>query len=215
MALRGKCEITASILKSGVKSLNDYVRITDGDSGVFYTPEYWYTVSMFGGIKSDTKYFPLLENTIEELREYSGKIRRGKVPDNLRRGGKTDIGIWTKKWDPIAMVEVKRGWSWDNKRFKPDIERITSALQNLGGKKRKSKALKWGFFVVVSDRWDKGREECIQYFEDNFANFNERTQSILDNQKVGAFKLSSDYACTRYDTENKRMSAVYVFRISR
>lgn len=214
MPLRDNCKITAAILKSGIKSLDDYVEITEGDSGVYYTPEYWYTVNIFKGISKNTHYIPILENDIKELREYSREVQSGKASHKLRLDGKADIGIWTKSSDPIGIVEIKRGWNWDGRRFNSDVERLASALNNFGKTGKKSGSLRSGFFVIISDKWNTPQPDSINYFESNYAIFLTEIRKVLNSEKHGPFKLVGDYECTKYDKKNERMSAVFVFKVS-
>ena len=214
MALRDNCKRTAGILKSGVKSLDEYVDLVAGDASVRYTPEYWFTANIFRGIRKNTHYIPILENSVAELREFSAEVQSGKVPHNLRLDGKTDIGIWTKSWDPVGIVEVKRGWTWDGRKFNPDLERITSALKNFGKKGNKSGSLRSGFFVIVSDKWASSRSECTDYFDLNYSSFLSNIRDTLNSHTGGPYKLLGDYEFTRYDKKFKKMGSIFVFKIS-
>ena len=191
-----ECHVTKTLLGSTLSAYREYVRICDFTMGVYETPEYWYTASIARALAKTHKsknIYPVLEDSMSSVSSYRTKGGKGRFPNTLRKGGRTDIALWRYKasqedWEPISVIEVKRGWGWGGNEFKKDVERILAALDKLG-KKNGSGSLENGFFVIVSDDWmtskgeQKSRSEMIAKFEKDFKAIEEKIKAIVKKTK--------------------------------
>lgn len=207
-----RCKLTDTILDATLDAYKEYLKICDYTMGVFDTPEYWYTTAITRQIaKTHTSrnIYPVLEDSVESVRKHSGSSP-GRLPDSLRRTGRTDIALWKygrSDWIPLSFIEVKRGRKW-NARFKDDIGRIIASLDR-SGIKSGSGTLEEGFFVVVSDYWGKSKAEIYEKFESDFDAIWDKIADTLDDARV----FNGYWEHSKYYKDEKTMGAVMVFKI--
>ena len=211
-----KCKITQTLLGSVIQSYREYVRICDFTMGVYETPEYWYTTGITRALAKNytsKNIYPVLEDSMTGITSHRYEGQKGRFPNKLRKSGRTDIALWRYNyteddWEPISVIEVKRGWGWGGDPFKKDIERIISSIDKLG-KRNKAGSLDGGFFIVVSDYWEKTRKEMIEKFEKDFDNIWDKIDDIIDDDH---HKFNGYMEYSEYNKENETMGAVMVFK---
>jgi len=191
--------------------------------GVYETPEYWYTTAIVRALAENhtsRNIYPVLEDSMSSVSSYRAKGSKGPFPNKLRKGGRTDIALWRYKasvedWEPVSLIEVKRGWGWGGETFEKDIDRLLTSLDKLG-KRTKAGSLDNAFFVVVSDDWDvtengsKSRQDMITKFDKNFEAIWDKIETIVDEK----YNFNGYIEYSEYNREHKTMGAAMVFKFN-
>ena len=125
---------------------------------LWHAPEYLITVGIATQLKNETNYVTL-ENGIRETIKNSGAATQGKLKDELRPNGKSDILLWSSSEEPRAVIEVKnQPKSYSS--LKKDVDRIIGMLEE--GKKESS--LEFGiiaFHISLTDLPTKKSEDRL------------------------------------------------------
>ncbi len=209
-----KCDIIAyTIMTSAISAFDQYYEMSDGDCWVNQTPEYWYTSMIAKALneKLDDRNI-IMENSVAEIRYNANKRTKGAATKSYRTKGRADISLWTKKWKPRTVIEVKKGWSWDKTRFGPDIGRILASLKETG-RASKVGTIENGYFVVITDARDSANETA----EDQIKRFKVQAKCKIEEfcKKTGSnFKIKGYFKLGKIVVEVESRMAVLVFKFT-
>ena len=179
-------KIAISICASSILAFEEYDAMTEGGYWLGSTPEYWYTTNIAQSLNQTMKNrFVVLENSVTEIHEYAQRGKARLATSELRAAGRADISLWTKNWKPRAIIEVKKGWHWDETRFAPDIQRLLESLRDLGRKSGVG-TLNHAYFVLLTDTSKKTKKLGFSHFEN-------LEQTIATRIKEKATKFKGEY----------------------
>ena len=212
MTIISQCKFTTTILNSGIKAFEDHYEMTNGGCWLYYTPEYWYTVAMAKALNKIPNYNVSIETAVGEVRKHANRGKIGAPSKAYRSGGRADIVIWKNDIEPRAIVEIKKGWSWDKKLFGPDLNRLTASLLDTG-KKSKTGTIKHGFFVVVTDADGETRQDAKTHIINLRNTLKTKIKSYMEDK--GKFECESRFRIGNSESPDEPTPGILVFRISK
>lgn len=210
-----KEELSQTVLIAAIRAFQEHYQMTDGE-WISETPEYWYTSSVAKYL-SLAHYVVSLEHSAGDVRYAANRGKKGRPRNHYRSGGKVDLTIWgiddQEEYFPDALVEVKRGWSWNSSTFVPDLRRLTTSLVETGTH-LKNGTISFGIFLIVTDACD-GKTAVKKLLKKRFKTFKKHIKTYLQNTSDDEiqFKSNSNYKLGSYYTEDESMPAAYVFLI--
>ena len=217
------CLISEIIIKSCLKAFKKYFYLSGG-CWADETPEYWYNVAIAEGLSellegnTPQPFIGLtLENPVSELIEHRSNEAARHDNEWLRVNGRADLTLWKEqpqdlhKWQPLAIIEVKRWWKSFTGPMAADVRRIcgflTSTKSNDG-----LDVQQFGLFVIISDVFDvSSKQEAQEAFENQKLLFHDEVTGI-----VGSLSQSIEFDCSsksgKFRKNDKAMPCIYVFK---
>ena len=86
--------------------------------------------------------------------------RRGRPRFTMNPRNRADIVILTKRWRPVYVIEVKRGW--DETKCLKDLVRVRDLTLKCG--RQNNGSLRGGFLAFLLEGWKEGSvsaEQCL------------------------------------------------------
>jgi len=218
-----KEDLTKTIHRSAIKSFKDYYEITNGEGWIWNTPEYWYSARIAGAIGKDfsPKLTPFLEGSVSDFRSYAVTGKRGRPQKKYRSNGRADIALWTywktnQDWTARALIEVKKGWSFNKKTHGADLDRLGASLKGTSRKSGQG-TVEAGFFVFMTDDWGNTEKEVRGKLDARAQDMNNKIQTYMD-ENFGKIRSSYSRKFSRFYSEDRSLAgslaACYVFELN-
>ena len=196
--------------------------MTERDSWVYHTPEYWYTTHIASSIrKAHPNLSVFLEHNVGDFRSYAGS-RAGRPSGNYRTSGRADITLWkhwktkneNEAWDAKGIIEVKKAWGWTAKNHGEDINRLCASLLESGKKSNFTQGkVDVALFVIITDEADKENQSAKVQLKKRCFYLEEKIQNYI-NSKNYAVTVRSKYKLSKYFEEETSMAAAFVFDLT-
>ena len=91
MSLRKRCRTTQLISDSAINSFEEYQEQSEYETWLGNIPEFWFSVKIYEALSEMKGRRPILENSVDDIREWSERRRPGRVSSDIRKNGRTDI----------------------------------------------------------------------------------------------------------------------------
>ena len=169
-----------------VKAQKDY-ETWSGGYWLCVAPEYMLTMYIAKEIWAipGSKYLTLESNVRENMSE-AGGFGKGRLPENVRPDGRSDITLWWPDATPRAIIEVKKQISTVT-QIKDDIGRIKYTLRNRGN------TFRCGLIAFYTSLGDRGedRKQVKSRIKERLGVIESGTRDILE----------AKYRLSRRDTD--------------
>ena len=170
-------EVIKKTLSGIVKAQKDY-EYWSGGYWLWEAPEYMLTTYIAREICTiHGAYYLTLESNVRGIVEDAGGIGRGRLHEDVRLGGRSDITLWWGGGTPRAAVEVKNQVS-NAAKIRDDIIRIKTLLRN------EENTFQCGLVAFYTSRRDRGGdgERARATIKERLANIKSETQDILGEE---------------------------------
>ena len=184
-------DVIKKTLSGIVKAQKDY-EAWSGGYWLWKAPEYMLTMYIAKEIWAipGSKYLTL-ESKVRENMSEAGGFGRGRLSENVRPDGRSDITLYWAGETPRAIIEVKNQIETINK-IKDDIDRISTMLRNADS------TFQFGliaFYTSCKDRGEDGKR-AKSTIEERLERIESETRDILDI-------LGKEYRLSRHDAAIK------------
>ena len=138
----------------GIEESSKLYREWSGDEWLWNAPEYLITVKIADQISTiEGNKFITLEDNVDYILSEAKAKGRGRISEDIRANGRSDIVLWYANGFPRAIIEVKNS-VYGIGKIEKDIVRIQDILNR---KKNKSK-IEFGIVTFYIDRgYKKGK----------------------------------------------------------
>ena len=132
----------------GIEESSKLYREWSGDEWLWNAPEYLITVKIADQISTiEGNKFITLEDNVDYILSEAKAKGRGRISEDIRANGRSDIVLWYANGFPRAIIEVKNS-VYGIGKIEKDIVRIQDILNR---KKNKSK-IEFGIVAFYIDR---------------------------------------------------------------